>query len=413
MRIGKYSSRNNCRFCKSLNIDLVIDLGLTPLAGDFLKKDQIGKESFYPLRIFLCKECHLVQVLDIIPPEVLFKDYRYMSSIGLSNHFESYAADIEKDYVKKNGFIVEIGSNDGVLLAPLKNRHFQVLGIDPAENIANFANQKGLETWPTFFNNVVAIEVLKKYGYANAIIANNVLAHIDDMDEIISGIDILLDSEGVLIFEVHYLVNLLKDLQYDFFYQEHLCYYSLTSLIPYLKKFGLEIFDVKQVPTHSGSIRVFARKSVNNKYRASQRLKKLLLEEKKLKLDSIQTYLDFMKRIESHKREVQKTLMQIKNVNKKIIGYGASGRANTLLNYCNIDSSLIDYVVDSSPERYGRYMPQSHIPIVNPDFLHKDSFDCVVILAWNYADMIIKKEYNHFFGKSIFVPLPMFKQIYL
>lgn len=411
MRMGEYTTRKNCRFCKSNNVSLIIDLGFTPLAGDFLKKEQVGKELYYPLRIYLCKDCYLVQVLDIIPPKVLFKDYRYMSSIGLKKHFEGYAEEITKKYLRKKDFVVEIGSNDGVLLLPLKEQGIQVLGVDPAENIAEVANKRGVPTIPAFFNQKIAREILQKNGSAKVIVANNVLAHIDDMDEILSGINILLNNDGVLIFEVHYLVNLLKDLQYDFFYQEHLCYYSLTTLKPYLEKFGLEIFDTYTVGTHSGSIRVFAKKKRNNNYTLSDSYKKLIEEEKNVRINDVDTYKVFMQRINSHKKMLLKAIRELKEDNKKIIGYGASGRANTLLNFCGIDVNSIDYVVDASPERYGRYMPQSHIPVVNPERIRQDKFDCLIILAWNYADMIIEKEKVFFKNSQIFIPLPLIREI--
>ena len=384
-----------------------------PLAGDFLSESQVGKEKYYPLRIFICLNCNLVQIIDLIDPSKLFKDYRYTSSIGLKNHFEGYARYIKNKFFHKDSFIVEIGSNDGVLLEPLKNLGFRVLGVDPATNIVQIARSKGLDTINDFFTLDLAKKIKKQYKNADLIIANNVLAHIDDMDSVFKGIEYLLSKEGLLVFEVHYLISLLSKTQYDFFYHEHLNYYSIEVLSKYLKKFDLEIFDVNLVKNHGGSIRVFVKRFNNKKFLKTKRLSKLLLSEKKYFKNN--TYLrSFIKKIDKQKSNLIKLLINLKAQNKRIIGYGSSGRANTIINFCGINKEMLDYIIDASPERSGRYTPGSHIYINNPDILKHDKPDYILLFAWTYSKAILDKEKEFLEnGGSFIVPLPNIKVIKL
>lgn len=408
MKIGKFTTRDKCRLCDSKSLEMFLDLGFMPHAGNFLKKSEVGKELIYPLKLWFCKKCKLVQILDIIPSSVLFDDYRYLSSISLTKHFEEFADELVTKYLSKGNFAVEIGSNDGVLLVPLKNKGIKVLGVDPARNVARVAKNKGIEVVVDRFNDAVANKVLKKYGKADAVLANNVLAHIDNMQEVFSGIKNILNEYGVLIFEVHYLPDLLKKLQYDFFYNEHLSYYSLTALVPFLSKFGLEIFNIKKISTHAGSVRVYAKFKNNKKYSPTRAVVNLLNAEKRSKLLRRTYLLKFSKAVSDHSKELNKYVVNLKESGYKIVGYGASGRANTLLNYCKIDDSVVEYIVDDSPERQNRYTPGSHIYIVSPDYFRKDNaVKLSILFAWNYRDQILKKEnlYIKNGGKFI-VPLP-------
>lgn len=407
-KIGFFKTRTTCRLCGDSDLWLFLDMGYMPLAGNFLKKEQIGSAAYFPLRVYCCRSCTAVQLLDIISFDEIFRDYRYLSSVSLSQHFQRYAEELDKDFLKKDDFIVEIGSNDGVLLQPLKNLGMRVLGIDPAENVAKLAQAKGLETHTDFFTKEKAKEIVSQYGQADAILANNVLAHIDDMQTVGEGITTLLARDGVLVFEVHYLLDLLKDLQYDFFYPgEHITYYSLISIIRFYEQFDMEVFDVKKIATHGGSIRVFVRKK-EGKYRPqTKRLQQLLAAEELFGLTEINTFDKFKKRVFAHRKQLQKFLSSLLGEKKRLVGYGAAGRGNTLLNFCGIDKSMLEYIVDESPERYGRFTPGTHIPIVPPEFFRNDYPEYALILAWNYREMIIKKEkeYQAKGGKFI-IPLP-------
>lgn len=401
--IGQYYTRKDCRLCRSVNLKLVIDFGLMPHAGDFLTKKSLGKEKYYPLRIFICKECYLLQIIDIVPSSVHFKDYRYLSSVGLSDHFKQFAGKLN---LAEGSFIVEIGSNDGVLLKPLQDLGYKVLGVDPAINIAEIAIKKGVHTIINYFNQKTALAIKKTHGLADAIIANNVLAHIDNIDDVFNGLNVLLKSKGVLIFEVHYLPLLIKKLQYDFFYTEHLSYYMLHSLKPYLLRLGFVINDAELIPIHGGSIRVYARKIGKNNAE-SLRVKQLLKAEISSGLCKIITYNGFAKKITQHKNKLVKILTELKNEGKKVVGYGASGRANTVLNSANISGDLLTYIVDASPERYNRITPGMHIPVLPPEVFRKDNVDYAVLFAWSYKDAILEKEQRFIKnGGKFIIPFP-------
>lgn len=401
-KIGKFSHRKNCRFCGGKNLVKFLDLGLMPHAGNFLFKEEVGKEKYYPLIIYKCLKCGLVQILDIVPSSVLFKNYHYLSSVSLSDHFNKYAREISKRFLNKDSFVVEIGSNDGVLLEPLTKMGIKVLGVDPSSNIAKIANDKGLNTIVDYFNLKTAKNILKKHGRADAILANNVLAHIDDMNEVFNGIKLLLNPTGVLIFEVHYLPDLIKKNQYDFFYNEHLSYYDVSTLSKFLNKHNLKIFDIKKTKIHAGSIRIYAKFKNNKTLVVNKRVNEFTAREnKKLNIKN------FIEEVEDHKRKLIKIILNLKNSGNKIVGYGASGRGNTLLNYCGIDINQIDYIVDESSERQGKFTPGTHIPIVAPEVFKKDKVDYVLLLAWNYKSEIFKKEFKFIKnGGKFIVPFP-------
>jgi len=404
-------TKNRCRLCKSSSLKKVIDFGLMPLAGGFLKKNKLSQEKKYPLRIFFCQNCKLLQLIDVISPKILFKDYRYISSATktLSKHFKKYAEEMASRFLNKDSFVVEIGSNDGVLLAPLKRNGINALGVDPAVNIVKIAKKRGLNVINDFFNVKTAKRILNKYGKADAIFSNNTLAHINDMNEIMKGIKLLLNEKGILVFEVQYLADLVKYLQYDFFYHEHLCYYSLKPLIKFLDKYKMEIFDVKKIPIHGGSIKVYVTNKLNKKYPVSKRISHILAIERKMNLHTFSGLSDFIKRIQRHKILLMAELKRIKSENKTICAYGASGRSVTLTNYCGIDKNYLEYIVDASPERYGRLMPGTHVPIVAPSYFKKNPTDIVLITAWTYKDEILGKEKWFLKKGKMIIPLPEIK----
>lgn len=362
-----------------------------PHAGDFLNKSQLGKEKYYSLKIYICGMCKLIQVLDVISPEELFNNYKYSSSIGLSKYFEEYANFLKsKKYFNKGDLIVEIGSNDGVFLEPLKKYGAKTLGVDPALNINEIARKKGLKIIDGYFDSKIAVKIIKKYGKAKIITASNVLAHIDDIGEVIRGIKSLLDFDGLLLIEVHYLPTLIDKNQYDFFYNEHLCYYTLNNIVFLLNKFELKPVGFQFTDLHGGTIRVFAGHSENVSLKTSAKIKSILKKEKgALFANKIKNYpTSVNKKIKLFKEK----LVEITKNNGMSVGFGASGRANTLINSAGISSNEIKYIVDESPLRAGKYMPGSHIPVKKLDYFLNDKKPTHIILfAWAYREQIIPK----------------------
>src|SRR3989449_980292 len=294
-----YSHRQTCRACGSRRVQTFLDFGRMPLAGNFLLESEVGHERAYPLRISLCHDCSLVQVLDVVSPKIIFGDYRYLSSVTstLRTHFERYAADLARELRGVGDpFVVEIGCNDGVLLKPLQDRGIRVLGVEPAENVAKVARGRGLNVLNGFFDEELAERIRREHGPATAVLANNVFAHIDDLKTVVRGIVNLLSPGGIFVFEVHYLRELLRLMQYDFFYHEHLCYYSLTALVPFLERHGLHVYDVKPISIHSGSIRVHARRS-DARPRPTGKLVSMLSREHEERIGTPSTYGAFARRV--------------------------------------------------------------------------------------------------------------------
>ncbi|MEK6958082.1 MAG: class I SAM-dependent methyltransferase [archaeon] len=404
---------SSCRLCKSRDLHKFLELGPQPLAGKFLTSEQLAeKEDYFPLGVFFCKNCALVQVLDVVPKDKLFSQYFYAPHSVLSPHFTGYAKEITAEFgLNGKSLLVEIGSNIGMMLKPLKELcGVKAIGVEPAENIAKMANEMGLETINDFFTEKVASGIVEKLGKADMVVANNVFAHIDDLDEILRGIKVLLKEDGVFIFENHYLLDTVENLQYDDVYHEHLCYYSLHPLIPYLGKYGLRVFDAKRIKTHGGSIRVYCG---NSKRKVKPAVQELLKEEKKHGLDKLETYMEFGNKVEKRRKELTKLLHSLKSGDKTIVGYGAPARGNTLLNYCKIGTGILDYIVDDSPLRQNKFTPGTHIPIIPVDRFRKENPDYALLLAYGgYTETILKKEGDFIKnGGKFIVPLPEVKII--
>jgi len=402
--------RENCRFCKSTKLTKFLELGPQPLAGKFLLPEQVKqKEGYYPLGVYFCNNCSLVQVLDIVSGDTLFLEYFYAPHSLLSPHFTEYAKEIKEEFsLDENSLVVEFGSNIGMMLKPFKNLGIKAVGVEPAKNIAKIANDHGLETVVDFFTEKVALDIVKKSGKADLIIANNVFAHIDDLDEIMKGIKALLKDDGVYVFENHYLLDTVEKMQYDDVYHEHLCYYSLHPLIPFFEKYGMQVFDAKRIKTHGGSIRVYCS---NSKKEVNPRVNNLLLEEKKLGLDKFETFETFGKNVEKHRNELMSLLKSFKEQGKTIVGYGAPARGNTLLNYCKIGPGTLDYLIDDSPLRQGKSTPGTHIPIIPVDRFREEQPDYALLLAYGgYTESILKKENEYIKkGGKFIIPLPKIK----
>lgn len=401
---------NYCRLCKAKNLKRVLDLGESPLPNALLKKSQLTKpEPIFPLKVNFCTNCGQLQLSHVVPPELMFINYAYVSSTSpvMVDHFEKYAKLVFKKLkLKRGNLVVEIGSNDGVLLKNFKKLGAKVLGIDPARNIAALATKEGVPTLPHFFSARLAKQVAKKYGKAKVITGNNVFAHIHDLDEVVKSVKELLDESGVFIIEFPYLVDFLDNNVFDSIYHEHLSYLSVRPLDKFFKSFGMQIFDCERTPVQGGSIRIFVKKQ-GGKYKLTKNVTNLLDLEGEKGLDRIQTYLKFAKKVEKSKKYLNNLLEKLKKQNKKIVGYGAPGRSTTLLNYFGINNKILGYIVDDNPHKIGLYTPGTHIPIFAISQIQKTNPDYLLILSWNFAQPIIKKMDSYKkSGGSFIIPIP-------
>ncbi len=404
------TKNRRCIICGNQDLIRYLSLGKTALANSYLSQSQLtGKELKVPLEVYYCSTCHLSQLVDIVNPRMLFENYAYFSSASpqLIKHFEYYAKEVFRRYPQlTKKLVLEVASNDGILLKFFKQHGARVLGIDPAKNIAKIANQNGVETIPRFFSTALATKILKKYGQASIITANNVLAHTSKLRDIIAGVKNLLAQDGVFVFQVKYLVDLLEKNEFDTIYHEHISYFSLLPLMRLFNDYELEIFDVKHVETEGGSIRIYAGNSPLI-YKKLPRLKKLYQREKKLRLDHIQVYKKFAQKPPLVRNKLMSLLNKLKQEKVKIAGYGASAKGNTLLQYCGINNKTLDYIIDSAPFKQGKYTPGTHIPIYHPDYLKKEVPDYILLLAWNFGRSIIDKEaWFRSHGGKFIIPIP-------
>jgi len=398
----KLNIRTSCRICKSKNLLQILNLGATPLADNFVT-DTKAKEMEFPLNVVVCKKCFLVQLVDEVDSSLLFgnNDYGFFTggSPASIKYFRDYAEKLIKDYPKQcEKLILEIASNDGTLLNNFKINNYNVQGIDPAKNVAKSANQAGIPTIIDFFNKKTAIKYFSDKK-ASLIIANNVVAHVDDIHDFMEGVDFALEPNGVFVFECQYLPYLIFNNQFDNVYHEHRAFLSLIPLLYLLNNKNLEIFDVEEYDTQGGSIRVYV--SHKGACKKTDKFIKLQDEEYQLGLDKIETYLGINQRAQYIKIRLNKILSELKAAGKTVYGYGASAKSNTLLNYCGIGTDLLDLIVDKTPYKYGKYTPGTHIPIVDQDTINNP--DYYLLLVWNYASHILKKEkkYRENGGKFI------------
>ncbi len=394
---------------------MVLDLGEQPPANSFIDQSDLNSpEPKFPLRLFWCHDCFLVQLLDIVDKEYLFKNYLYMTSASkpIVEHFTKYAKEIHEEFLQglDEPLVVEIGSNDGSLLAEFKKLGTLILGIEPATNLANLANQSNITTTNTFFSSKVGKEITQSRN-ASVVVANNVIGHVEDLQDLMEGIKILIGENGVFIFEVPYLVDLIKKLEFDTIYHEHLSYFSLLPIMNLTNRYGLEIFDIKKQSVHGGTIRVFI--SQKNNFKTKDSVKHFLDEEHRFGLDDIAIYRSFSIKVAEFKRKLKTELEIIKKENKSIFGYGAPAKGNVLLNYCNIDTRFLDYLIDTTPLKQGKYTPGTHIPIFPPEKISdKGDGHIALLLAWNYESEILEKEkqFREKGGKFLIpIPTPIIK----
>ena len=401
-----------CRLCKNEDIDVILPFGEVALANSYPSSKE-EKEDLFPLTLMKCNNCGHIQLKETINPERLFLNYLYSSSDSpsLIKHFKEYAEDIKNRFQKDNATILEVGSNDGILLKEFENIQFgKLIGIDPAENISERAKSiKNANIITDFFNIESAIKIKNKFGPIDIICANNVFAHVNDVDSMIEGIVNCLADDGVFIFENAYLYDTIKGLYFDQAYHEHLQYYGIIPLVKYLATYKMEIFDIKRVNTQGGSFRIYAKKIKNQKYNISENVFNFINNEKEFDLYSNQTYQEFVEKLNVLKFDLKKLLKDIKLEGKKISCYGCPAKFALFSKFFELNDEIIEYVVDDSPLKQGRFSPGKKIPIVSRDYFYQNPTDYCIISVWNMAEAIINnnKEYK---GKFI-IPMPKLKLV--
>ena len=405
-------AKGGCRFCNTPLKHSVVDLGKSPLCESFLTREQLfDPEPFYQLEAFVCDECFLVQVEEYVSGEEIFGgEYAYFSSFSDSwlAHAKRFADAItDRLGLDGNSKVVELASNDGYLLKNFVEKGIPVLGIEPADNVAAVAIDRGIPTEVKFFGVQTARELAAEGVQADLMCANNVIAHVPDLNDFIAGMKIVLKPQGVITVEFPHLMRMIEGNQFDTIYQEHYCYHSLHTLQRIFHHHGMTIFDVEEIPTHGGSLRIYVRHNED----ASKPVTDAVRAIHKLEMDkgynSLEVYTAFAEQVRETKRNFLEFLIKAKRDGKTVVGYGAPGKGNTLLNYCGVRTDFIDYTVDRNPYKHGKFLPGTHIPVFAPEKIAQTKPDYIVILPWNLKDEIAKQlEYTREWGAKLVVPIP-------
>ncbi|WP_276371999.1 class I SAM-dependent methyltransferase [Chryseolinea sp. H1M3-3] len=413
--MGNLQTAGKCRFCQTPLQHTFVDLGMSPLCQDHVKPEELNRmEAFYPLHAYVCENCFLVQLEEFVAPSAIFNDYAYFSSYSDSwlQHAKRYTEQVVgKFQINQQSLVAEIASNDGYLLQYFVEKGIPVLGIEPAANVAEYAiTKKGIRTETKFFGCSTATTLFEKYGNADLLIGNNVLAHVPDINDFVSGMKIFLNSKGLITMEFPHLLRLVERNQFDTIYHEHFSYLSFMSVDRIFQYHGLQIFDVEELPTHGGSLRIYAKHIEDDSKLISFRVKELLKREDEAGLSNLSYYKAFEEKVRSTKRKILDFLIRAKNDGKKIAGYGAPGKGNTLLNYCGIRTDFIDYTVDRNPHKQGNFLPGTLIPIYEPNKIRETKPDYVFILPWNLKEEIMDSmSFIQEWGGKFVVPIPEIK----
>jgi SAM-dependent methyltransferase len=403
-----------CRNCGEALRHTFVDLGMSPLANSYLKAAQLGEmEPFYPLHVRLCAACFLVQLEPVAKPEEIFSDYAYFSSYSDSwlEHAKNYTDAVTRRFgLNGRSRVVEIASNDGYLLQYFVEKGIPVLGIEPAKNVAQEAIRRGIPTEVRFFGNHTAYDLTAGGKRADLIIGNNVFAHVPDLNDFVSGLKRLLARQGVITLEFPHLMRLMDENQFDTIYHEHLSYFSLIAVRHLFDRHGLRIFDVDELSTHGGSLRIYACHREDEQKPIGERVTDLLSREKEAGFKEIEHYLVFGEQVKRTKRKLLEFMIAAKEQGKSIVGYGAPAKGNTLLNYCGIRTDLLDYTVDRSPHKQEHFLPGIHIPIHCPEKIKETRPDYVLILPWNLKEEVMgQMQYIRDWGGEFVVPIPEVK----
>ena len=389
------SYKTSCRVCGG-GFTHYLSLGLSPLANNLNDKKNSPNE-LYPLDLNFCKQCSNSQLSVAVPAKKMFDNYLYLSSTSkqFRDHFSEIANDLNNDLnLNKNSLLVDIGSNDGIFLDPIKKLGIKAVGVEPAKNVAKIANSKKLETLQEYFSEKTVQKIINKYGRADVVTAFNVFAHSDGLKEILNNVESLLKDKGEFIFEVQYILRTIKDLTFDNIYHEHFNYWCLLAILNFFEKSSMKVYKVKEVDTHGGSLRVYATKDKNKRQHKS--VNHYIKLEKKNKLDKIETYYKFAKDVKKVKLDSLNKINKILSENKKILGYGAPAKATTILNYFGLNENYFKYVIDDSEIKHGKYIPETNIQIISKDDVDTEDYEFVLVLAWNFYDSIVKNNKSNF-----------------
>ncbi len=405
------AAAKTCRFCGSDLQRTFVDLGLSPLCETYPSVADLNRgETYYPLHVLVCEKCWLVQLEEYETPEKIFSDYPYFSSFSDSwlKHCDKYCEAMKTRFgLGRHSFVVEVASNDGYLLQYFVKRDVPVLGIEPAANVAKVAVEKGVPTLVRFFGTKLAKELAAEGRCADLVLGNNVLAQVPDLNDFVEGLKVILKPEGVLTLEFPHLLQLIQLNEFDTIYHEHFSYFSLLSTIKIMEAHGLKVFDVEELRSHGGSLRVYACRGESKTHPVEPNVSKVLADEARAGLDKVKGYESFAQQVKETKFALVDFLLAAAMQGKKVAGYGAPGKSATLLHYCGIGKDLIEYTVDRSPYKQGRFLPGSRIPIYHPDRIRETKPEYVVILPWNLKDEIIEQlQFIREWGGSFVVPIP-------
>jgi SAM-dependent methyltransferase len=400
-----------CRFCKADLDHIFVDLGMSPLCESYVSSENLSRmEPFYPLRVYVCRGCYLVQLEEFVHPEDIFSEYAYFSSFSDSwvEHARIYTEKmISRFGLNRNTKVVEVASNDGYLLQHFIKKGIPVLGIEPAANVAKAATKVGVPTIVEFFGKETSSRLVRKGSSADLLIGNNVLAQVPDINDFVRGMKVLLKPRGIVTLEFPHLVRLMVGNQFDTIYHEHFSYFSFFAVESIFAAHGIVLFDVEEIPTHGGSLRIYGRHQEDETRPVTDAVGKMRRQEEAFGIDRLDCYSTFEEKVKETKRKILEFMIAVKRSGKSVVGYGAPGKGNTLLNYCGIRTDFIDYTVDRNPYKQGKFLPGTRIPIHPPERIQKTKPDFLFILPWNFKEEIMEQmAHVRKWGAKFVVPIP-------